>query len=461
MTAFPKYPAYKPSGVEWLGDVPEHWEVEKGLRYFYETESRSTTGDEELLSVSHLTGVTPRSEKNITMFMAESYEGSKLCEVGDIAINTMWAWMAALGVSRYRGLVSPSYGTYRQKKPEPFNPTFLDHLIRMDVYRSHYTVNSTGITTSRLRLYPHSFLRLKFVCPPRAEQGRIVAFLDEKTAQIDALIAKKQRQIELLDEQRGILINRAVTRGIGNGELRIVNEVAAEAASDHSTFTIQNSQFKDSGITWIGPIPKGWEVKSAKHVCERIIDCKNRTAEVVTQGDYYVLRTSNVKKGELVRDEITRTNLKNFTIWTERGAPEAGDVLFTREAPAGEACVFDGSLPACLGQRMMYFRPDTSQLLPQFLVHTIYFGPSATYIQLKTNGSTVGHLRLPDVYALPVLFPPVDEQRRILDVLAATEESQKKLIQTMQSQIQTLQTLRSTLIAHTVTGKIAIPAATV
>lgn len=99
--------------------------------------------------------------------------------------------MAALGVSRNRGLVSPSYGTYRQKKPDRFNPTFLDHLIRTDVYRSHYTVNSTGITTSRLRLYPHSFLRLKFVCPPRAEQDRIVTFLDEKTAQIDALIAKK------------------------------------------------------------------------------------------------------------------------------------------------------------------------------------------------------------------------------------------------------------------------------
>ena len=76
MTAFPKYPAYKDSGVEWLGDVPEHWEVENGLRYFHETESRSSSGDEELLSVSHLTGVTPRSEKNITMFMAESYEGS-------------------------------------------------------------------------------------------------------------------------------------------------------------------------------------------------------------------------------------------------------------------------------------------------------------------------------------------------------------------------------------------------
>lgn len=273
MSAFSKYPAYKDSGVEWLGEVPEHWEVEKGIRYFYETESRSTTGDEELLSVSHLTGVTPRSEKNITMFMAESYEGSKLCEVGDIAVNTMWAWMAALGVSRYRGLVSPSYGTYRQKKPERFNPTFLDHLIRTDVYRSHYTVNSTGITMSRLRLYPHSFLRLKFVCPPRAEQDRIVAFLDEKTAQMDALIAKKQRQIELLDEQKAILINRAVTRGVPTDLSPVAlakGEASAKAGLHPHESTVASAKaepdLQDSGIPWIGPIPKGWRVVPLRYL---------------------------------------------------------------------------------------------------------------------------------------------------------------------------------------------------
>lgn len=433
MTSFPKYERYKDSGVEWLGDIPEHWEVEKGLRYLFETEDRSVKGDEELLSVSHLTGVTPRSEKNITMFMAESYEGSKLCDVGDIAINTMWAWMSALGVSKYRGLVSPSYGTYRQRKPKRFNPTFLDHLIRTNVYRSHYTVNSTGITTSRLRLYPHSFLRLKFLCPPREEQDRIVAFLDRKTAEIDALIAKKQRQIELLDEQKAILINRAVTRGLN-----------------------PNAKLKPSGIEWIGEIPEHWEVKSAKHACERIIDCKNRTPDVIPDGGYYVLRTSNVKKGLLVDDEITRTDLKHFEIWTERGAPQKDDVLFTREAPAGEACIFDGSIPACLGQRMMYFRTDPTQLLPQFLVHTIYQGPSATYIVLKTNGSTVGHLRLPQVYALPILLPPVEEQAAILAMITATEETERKLIQTVETQIQSLKTLRSTLIAHAVTGRIKV-----
>jgi type I restriction enzyme S subunit len=201
----------KPSGIEWIGDIPEHWEVKPGLAYFQETDVRSTTGDEELLSVSHITGVTPRSEKNITMFMAESYEGSKICEVGDIAVNTMWAWMAALGVSKYRGLISPSYNTYCQKKPENYHPEFLDLLLRSNPYKGHYFVNSSGITTSRLRLYPHPFLRLKFLRPPLEEQEQIV----EHCSQVSGLVKKSAdtvtAQIGSLKTLRSTLIAHAVT----------------------------------------------------------------------------------------------------------------------------------------------------------------------------------------------------------------------------------------------------------
>ncbi len=201
----------KPSGIEWIGDIPVHWEVKPGLTYFKETDVRSITGDEELLSVSHLTGVTPRSEKNITMFMAESYEGSKLCEIGDIAVNTMWAWMAALGVSKYRGLVSPSYNTYRQKLPNPYQPEFLDLLLRSNPYTGHYFINSTGITTSRLRLYPHPFLRLKFIRPPDSEQKKIVDYCSKASGLIATSKASVTKQIESLRALRSTLIAHAVT----------------------------------------------------------------------------------------------------------------------------------------------------------------------------------------------------------------------------------------------------------
>lgn len=109
----------KDSGVEWIGEIPMHWEVKRAKFLFDEIDDRSITGSEELLSVSHMTGVTPRSEKNVTMFQSEDYSGSKLCQKNDLVFNIMWAWMGALGISDRVGIVSPSYAIYRQKKRKP------------------------------------------------------------------------------------------------------------------------------------------------------------------------------------------------------------------------------------------------------------------------------------------------------------------------------------------------------
>src|SRR5262245_50968551 len=111
--SFPRYERYKDSGVEWLGRVPDHWEVLRNKAILHEVDDRSETGDEELLTVSHLTGVTRRSEKTVNMTMAETLVGYKICRRFDLAINTMWGWMGALGVSGCDGIVSPSYNVYR------------------------------------------------------------------------------------------------------------------------------------------------------------------------------------------------------------------------------------------------------------------------------------------------------------------------------------------------------------
>ena len=200
----------KPSGVEWLGDVPEHWEVRRAKYLYREADERSTTGAEELMSVSHISGVT-RRKKSVTMFLAESNIGYKLCRPSDIVINTMWAFMAALGVARQKGLVSPSYGVYRPFNIGQLNKDYLDPLLRSDVYRSNYLIRSTGITSSRLRLYPQSFLNIPLLCPPRTEQATIVEYLDKATADIDAAIARTHRQIELIEEYRTRLIADVVT----------------------------------------------------------------------------------------------------------------------------------------------------------------------------------------------------------------------------------------------------------
>ncbi len=201
----------KPSGVEWLGEVPEHWD-ERPAKYFYrEVDERSTSGSEELLSVSHITGVTPRSQKSITMFMASSYVGHKLCRAGDLVINTMWAWMAALGVSRQTGIISPSYGVYRPRRPSMLLGDYADLLLRARPYVSEYICRSTGIRSSRLRLYPEQFLRIKLVCPPIEEQQTILKWIASATATVSAAINRAQREIDLLREYRTSLIADVVT----------------------------------------------------------------------------------------------------------------------------------------------------------------------------------------------------------------------------------------------------------
>ncbi len=178
---------------------PARWPLIRGKQLFRVIDERSEGGEEELLSVSHITGITPRSQKNVTMFQAESLVGYKLCKTGDIAANTMWTWQGAIGVSKFAGVVSPAYNVYRQKS-DIFNPQYLDMLLRerqlVDVYHSL----STGIRPSRLRLYPDVFLTIKLPVPPREEQDQIVRFLDWKVSNINKLIAiKKKRRALIFD----------------------------------------------------------------------------------------------------------------------------------------------------------------------------------------------------------------------------------------------------------------------
>jgi type I restriction enzyme S subunit len=199
------------SGIEWLGDVPAHWEQRPAKWFYREVNERSARGDEQLVSVSHLTGVTPRSTKNVTMFMAASYAGHKLCRPGDLVINTMWAWMGALGVATGSGIVSPAYGVYRPHPDSPLLPEYADLLLRTRPYIDEYTCRSTGIRSSRLRLYPDRFLTIPIICPPVAEQQEIVARVSDATRDLDAAVAATLREIELLEEYRTRLMVDVVT----------------------------------------------------------------------------------------------------------------------------------------------------------------------------------------------------------------------------------------------------------
>jgi type I restriction enzyme, S subunit len=201
------------SGVSWLGEIPAPWRTDRAHWLFHERDHRSETGEEELLTVSHLTGVTPRAAKDVYMFEAKTTEGYKLCMKGDLVINTLWAWMGAMGVSPVNGIVSPAYNVY--VPTERLDPGYVDALVRLPIFAQEVTRYSKGVWSSRLRLYPESFFEVSLPIPPLSEQRHIVSFLAEKSRKLDALKAAAERTIGLLKERRAALIAAAVKGQIG------------------------------------------------------------------------------------------------------------------------------------------------------------------------------------------------------------------------------------------------------
>ncbi|MFQ7687463.1 MAG: restriction endonuclease subunit S [Anaerobutyricum soehngenii] len=200
----------KECDINWIGKIPQDWKVQRGKNLFIEINERSTTGEEELLTVSHITGVTPRKNKNVNMFVSESLVDYKICHEGDIAANTMWMWQGAIGVSKYYGVISPSYNTYRQKS-DTYDADYLEYLLRIPQLVATYAAHSTGITASRLRLYPQGFFSILFPVPPRKEQQEIAVYLNKKIPQIDQLIIKKEKFVDELKSYKRSLIYEYVT----------------------------------------------------------------------------------------------------------------------------------------------------------------------------------------------------------------------------------------------------------
>lgn len=432
--SLPRYGEYKNSGVRWLGEMPAHWSLQRYKQVFREREERSEAGQETLLSVSAYTGVSPRSEivdDGDYLSRAESLEGYKVCYPNDLVMNIMLAWNRGLGFSAHHGIVSPAYSVF---VPQEGNlPRFLDYMVRSDQVILYYKAFSSGVIDSRLRLYPDTFGSLYCMLPPLSEQTTIAAFLDRETAKIDALIAEQERLIALLAEKRQATISHTVTKGLD-----------------------PKAPMKDSGVAWLGQVPAHWDMKRVKDCGCDVVDCKNRTPEPHDDGDYFVVRTSCVKDGQFNPVPGYRTDEANFIEWTAKGRPRAGDVLFTREAPTGEACLAPEELDFCLGQRMMYIRPLKEVLLSEFLLYSIYGGLARERISEKSKGSTVGHLRVGEVGELPLLLPPLDEQQVLVQFLAEELSKLQILAATAERAIALMKERRSALIAAAVTGQIDV-----
>lgn len=429
------YVSYIDSGHDWLGSIPAHWGQLRAKRLFREVEERSTTGKEELLSVSHITGVTPRRLKTVTMFMAESNVGHKVCRPGDLVINTLWAWMSALGVTRHTGIVSPAYGVYRPVTGSGIVPAYADHLLRTPLYAAEYRRRSTGVNSSRLRLYPEQFLWTPVLVPPLAEQEAIVRFLNWANGRLERTIRAKRKVIAMLMEQKQAVIHRAVTCGLDPG-------VA----------------LKPSGVPWLGDIPQHWEVRRLKSLCHFVTSGSRGWAQYYADAGSVFLRIGNISTTSV------DLRLKRISYVTppkdaegERTRALPDDLLLSITAQIGAVGVVpEGLGEAFVNQHTALIRLRRKECVPRWIAYGLLSQFGKDQCRLLTNGGTKVGLTLGDVRCLSVLLPPFDEQLRIVAGVEGETRELNVAITRLEHEIELLREYGARLIADVVTGKLDV-----
>lgn len=202
----------KDSGIEWIGEVPEHWEVKRMKDIFFERKELSLTGEEDLLSVSEFYGVARRKDKMNSdeefESRADSLVGYKICKAHDLVINIMLAWKTGLGISDNDGIVSPAYAVYEGRN---IASHFYHYLLRSGMYVKEFKRHSKGIIDSRLRLYNDRFNNISAIYPPLPEQRAIATYLDDKCAKIDTIVSNLNKQISRYADLKRSLIDEVIT----------------------------------------------------------------------------------------------------------------------------------------------------------------------------------------------------------------------------------------------------------
>lgn len=444
MSAYRPYPKYKYSGVEWLGDVPEGWEVKRFKGMLKEREERSKDGAETLLSVSAYTGVTPRSEvvdDGDYLSRAESLEGYKVCHPDDLVMNIMLAWNRGLAFTRHHGIVSPAYCVFHLTGTD--SPRFLNYLVRSDEYTLYFKAFSTGVIDSRLRIYPETFGALFCGLPPLPEQIQIAAFLDRECGKLDALQAKQERLIELLKEKRQALISHAVTQGL-------------PGVASAKTGLDPTAKLKPSGIEWLGDVPEHWQTGRIKTVSRFTTSGPRGWSERVGETGALFVQSGDLNDRLEIEFASTRRVDVEGNAETSRTRLRDGDVVVCiTGAKTGNVAVCD-KVPeeAYINQHLCLIRPNR-KVASRFVGTVLKSHLGRSYFDVSQYGLKQG-LSLEDVLEAPMPLPPLAEQRAIVAHLDDKCGKIDRLMAKAERAIALLKERRSALISAAVTGKIDV-----
>jgi type I restriction enzyme S subunit len=431
------YDRYKESEVEWLGKIPSHWVVTRNKDIFEERGSLSKVGDETLLTVSHITGVTKRSEKNVNMFMAESHVGYKHCKKGDLVINTMWAWMGALGTSRDDGICSPAYGVYKPKKNVPYEHRFFDFLYRTPNAVREMTRNSKGIVSSRLRLYAKDFFRIETALPPLAEQTLIANYIVSNTSKIDIEISLLNQKSNLYKSLRESLIDEVVINGLN---------------------AIIPTKF--SGDKAIGNIPEHWEVLRLKEVA----NIQNSNVDKKSHEDEYPVKLCNyvdVYKNEFIDNTIEfmqatadKNEISRFEIIQD-------DIFITKDSETCEdiavpALAVESLENVLCGYHLAQIRCDSKKMVGAYLFRLFQSKKYGHRFIVHAKGITRVGLGQSAISDAITPIPPLKEQNEIVSYLNQKTKTIDTVIKDINKKLNRLSELRVAIISDAVTGKIKV-----
>ncbi|MDT3386467.1 MAG: restriction endonuclease subunit S [Bacteroidota bacterium] len=419
-----RYPKYKDSGVSWIGEIPEHWEVSH-LRKYLKLISVKGHGSEQLLSVTREQGVIVRnvdSKEENHNFVPDDLNGYKFVEEGQFVINKMKSWQGSYGVSLFRGIASPAYFVcdldFRNKE-------FFNIAIRSKAYVPFFTQYSKGIRVDQWDLSPIALKNIPFIAPPVEEQSAIVSYLDKKSAQIDRFIASTEAEIEALKELKQAEIARLVTRGVN-----------------------PDVPMKDSGIAWIGEIPEYWEVRRIKWLFKeedtRNIDLK------------YELLSFSRSKGivpfsEINEKEPSANDLSKYKVI------KPGQLLENR-MQAWSGMFGCSHIEGCVSPDYAVFSAANDEVNVEYYA-TLF--RTKLYIQQFANasrgvGDGFNRLYTPAFGAIYAHFPPAEEQQAIVDEINFRSSKIDLMVSKLNDQISHLKELKQRIISDAVTGKIDV-----
>ena len=444
------YPAYKPSGIEWLGDVPAHWDVLPNRAIFVEVNEQNFP-DEQMLSVTIVNGVIRQKElledtskKDSSRLDKNAY---KLVQPGDIAYNKMRAWQGAVGVSEYRGIISPAYVVQRPRNGN--NSHYLHHLLRTPAFSKEAERWSYGITSDMWSLRPEHFKMIYTCVPPLAEQAAIVRFLDHADQRIRRYIRAKQKLIALLEEQKQTIIHQAVT-----------GQIDVRTGQPYPSY-------KDSGVEWLGDVPEDWEVVPLRRVtldsCDGPFGSGLKSSHYTEEG-IRVVRLQNIGHGEFKDSDAAFISSEHYLSLGDHSVI-SGDVLIAglgdNNHPAGRACVApENIIPAMVKADCFRFRLNQTRIQPRFAA--LQLTATATVASaLLSTGATRQRTNLQATAGRAIGIPSVPEQNLIVKYITAEVSGIGGAQVAVQREIELLREYCTRLIADVVTGKLDVREAAV